>query len=344
MELNDRKKRILQAIVDDYIQTAEPVGSSYLLGSHNLGVSSATVRNEMALLEELGYLDKPHTSAGRVPSYLGYRIYVDELMNEYRLSLQEINQIKHALQQQYLELGKLIGNISDMMSKLTKYTAIVTAPAASSSQIKNIKLIGIDEYSFVMIVVTSDGNVKNQTIRTQKPIDSDVLERLSNYMNHKFSDVDVETLTSETLEQERALIPAENALLDPVFDFLNGTVEELSDVDMVTTGMTNIFNHPEFNDIDRTKDFLNFLRKDNKKYLKKVLQADGEQTNVIIADEDPILKEHDLSIVVSNYSLGGGMKGKLAVIGPTRMEYAKVISTLDYLTACLNGFIQGRSD
>lgn len=344
MELNERKKKILQAIVDDYIQTAEPVGSSYLLGSHNLGVSSATVRNEMALLEELGYLDKPHTSAGRIPSYLGYRTYVNELMQEYRLSLQEINQIKLALQQQYLELGKLIATISNMMSKLTQYTAIVTTPAASSSQIKNIKLIGIDDYSFVMIVVTSDGNVKNQTIRTQKPIDGGVLERLSNYMNQKFSDVEIETLTRETLEQERALIPAENGLLDPVFDFLNSTVEELSDVDVVTTGMTNIFHHPEFNNIDRTKDFLNFLKKDNKQYLRKVLQSGGEKTDVIIADEDPILKEHDLSLVVSNYSLGGGVKGKLAVIGPTRMDYAKVVSTLDYLTACLNGFIEGRSD
>lgn len=344
MELNERKKKILQAIVDDYIQTAEPVGSSNLLGSHDLGVSSATVRNEMALLEDLGYLDKPHTSAGRIPSYLGYRMYVDELMQEYRLSLQEINQIKRALKQQYLELNKLIGNLSDMMSRLTNYTAMVTTPAANGRQMKSIRLIGIDAYSFVMIVVASDGSVKNQTIRTAKPIDGAVLERLSNYMNNKFADVGIETLTQETLMRERDLIPAETGLLDPVFDFLAGTVEELTDVDVVTAGMTNIFHHPEFNNIDRTKDFLNFLKKDNKQYLKKVLQSGGEQTDVIIADEDPILKEHDLSLVVSNYSLGGGVKGKLAVIGPTRMDYAKVVSTLDYLTACLNGFIEGRSD
>lgn len=344
MELNERKKKILQAIVDDYIQTAEPVGSSYLLGSHDLGVSSATVRNEMALLEELGYLDKPHTSAGRIPSYLGYRTYVNELMQEYRLTLQEIHQIKRALKQQYLELNTLIGNLSDTMSRLTRYTAIVTTPAASGSQIKSIRLIGIDDYSFVMIVVTSDGNVKNQTIRTAKPIDAAVLERLSNYLNSKFSDVAIDALTQETLAQERELIPAETGLLNSVFDFLSVTVAELSDVDVVTAGMTNIFNHPEFNNIDRTKDFLNFLKRDNKQYLKKVLQAGGEQTNVIIADEDPILKEHDLSLVVSNYSLGGGVRGKLAVIGPTRMDYAKVVSTLDYLTACLNGVIEGQSD
>ncbi|MBR5504876.1 MAG: hypothetical protein IKV73_01010, partial [Clostridia bacterium] len=142
MELSDRKKKILQAIIDDYIASAEPVGSSHILKNHNLGVSSATIRNEMASLEEAGYLEKPHTSAGRVPSYLGYRVYVDQLMNEYRLSMAEINQITLTLRKRYIELRRAIDSISDIMSALTDYTAIYTTPSASLITISNIKLIG----------------------------------------------------------------------------------------------------------------------------------------------------------------------------------------------------------
>ena len=144
MELSERKKKILQAIIDDYIVTAEPVGSSYILGSHNLGISSATVRNEMAALERLGYLEKPHTSAGRVPSDLGYRVYVNELMNEYKLTLKEIDQIKLALEKKFIEFNKIIANISDVTSLLTNYTTVFTMPSAQVYTISNIKLMSID--------------------------------------------------------------------------------------------------------------------------------------------------------------------------------------------------------
>lgn len=338
VELSERKKKILQAIIDDYIVSAEPVGSSHILKSHNLGISSATVRNEMASLEEGGYLEKPHTSAGRVPSYLGYRVYVDELMNEYRLSVNEINQITMAFRQRYAELSKTIEGISNAISLLTNYTAIYTTPTTSGGSIKSFKLIPIDEKSFVMIVVMDDGNVKNRTIRTtNNAFDNEVLEKLTNYLNYRFSNINVSMLTNEALENEKKLVPIEGRMLDAIFNFLLDIAEEAADSgDLLLTGTTNIFNHPEYNSIDRTKEFLEFVKKDNIGKLKELINTTGDTTSVIIGNENPVLKDKDISLVVSNYSLGGSAKGKLAIIGPTRMDYAKVISTLDYLTACIN--------
>lgn len=334
MELSERKEKILRAIIDDYIMTAEPVGSAYILNSHNLGVSSATVRNEMAALEEAGYLEKPHTSAGRVPSVLGYRTYVNQLMKEYRLTMSEINQIKVALAKQYVEFNKVLTAVSDMVSILTNYTAVFTTPVSTVCVIYSVKLIKIDDKSFVMIVVLNNGVVRNRTLRVKTPYEDVVLEKLSNYLNRKFAGVNLNTLTPDILEEEKELIPVEDFMLDVIFNFFTDLVNESGNCDIVFSGTTNIFKHPEFNDINRTKDFLNFMRSDNGNEIKEILRKarKGDDVSVIIGDENPHLKEHNLSMVVSDYSLGSDLFGKLAIIGPTRMDYAKVISTLDYLS------------
>ena len=336
MELSDRKKKILQAIIDDYIVSAEPVGSSHILQKYDLGVSSATIRNEMAALEEAGYLEKTHTSSGRVPSYMGYRVYVDQLMQEYRLSMGEINQITSALHKKYIQLRRTIENISEIMSVLTDYATIYTTPVSSSAILTNIKLIPVDNRSFVVIAVVDSGNVKNCTVRTVREYDVNVLEKLSNYLNHRFSRSSTDNFTPEILEREKELIPVDEMLINPVFEFLCDMSGEENDVDVVLGGTSNIFKHPEFNNIDRTKEFFNFLKKDNSQMIKSLLSETGDSTSVIIGNENPVLKDKDISLIVSNYSLGGNMKGKLAIIGPTRMDYAKVISTLDYLTGCIN--------
>lgn len=343
MELNDRRRKILRAIIEDYILTAEPVGSSYLLKNHDLGVSSATVRNEMALLEEMGYLDKPHTSAGRIPSYLGYRVYVDELMSQYTLTLGEINRIKFSLQNQYLELSKLVKTVSDIASNLTNYTTIVTSSMASKEIIKNIRLIYIDRHSFVIILVTGDGVVKNQTIRTQKPIDDEVIEKLSAYLAKRFTGIDVSMITDDVVAAEKEMLPVEAGLLNSVFDFLLKTAASFEDEEIIVTGATNIFDYPEFNDIQRTKDFMHLIKDDNKTFIKEISGNSDDAVSVTIGKENPILAQHDLSAVSLNYSMGNNVKGKLAILGPTRMEYAKVVSTLRFLAECIDEYIN-RSD
>lgn len=335
MELSDRKKKILQAIIDDYIATAEPVGSSYVLNSHDLGISSATVRNEMAALEKMGYLEKPHTSAGRVPSNLGYRVYVNELMNEYRLTLNEINQIKYAMEKKFVEFNKIISNISDIASLLTNYTTLFTMPSSSAYQLGSIKLVPVDDKNFVMIILTTSGVVKSTQISVEKSFDYSVLDKLSNWINNKFSGMNVNEITQERLSEERDIIPVENYLIEPIFSYLITVVNELTDVDIEMAGTTNIFNHPEFNNIDKAKDFLTFMKKDNSDSLKQLISTDCDNISVVIGEENPVLKNRDLSMVVSNYSLGDGLTGKLAIIGPRRMDYAKAISTLNYLIGVL---------
>lgn len=336
MELSDRKKKILQAIIDDYIAFAEPVGSSHIMKNHDLGVSSATIRNEMAALEEAGYLEKPHTSAGRVPSSLGYRVYVDQLMREYSLSVNEINQITQSLRKKYIELRRSMDNISAIISSLTDYAAVYTTPMLSGITIKNIKLIPVDEKSLVVIVVTDYGDVKSRIIKTQNHIEISVLDKISNYLNYRFQGCDTGEFTYEILQREKEIIPVDDNLADQIFEFFIDIANENENVDVVLNGATNIFKHPEFNNINQTKDFLNFIKQDNGKNIKGLLNQTGDDTSVIIGNENPLLKDKDISLVVSNYSLGGQAKGKLAIIGPKRMDYAKVITTLDYLTKSIN--------
>ncbi len=337
MELSERKKKILQAIVEDYITTAEPVGSSYVLGSHNLGVSSATVRNEMAALEESGYLEKPHASAGRIPSALGYRVYVNELMNKYQLSINEVNQIKLALERKYIEMSKAMSGISELMSMMTHYTTVLTQPTSNAVIVGNIKLISIDPRNLVMIVVTNNGDVKSSNIIANKSYDTHVVERLSNLLNVKYAGVDLSSLTDDLLEKDKQTIPVEDGLLEPIYNFLKAIASEKNDPNIELVGTSNILNYPEFNDIEKAKGFFEFIKKDSS--LKKLIADTGDNTSVIIGEENPVLKEHGLSLVVSNYTLGSNLKGKLAIIGPTRMDYSKVISTLDYLTNALNGMM-----
>lgn len=343
MELNERRRKILRAIVEDYVLTAEPVGSSYLLKNHDLGVSSATVRNEMALLEDMGYLDKTHTSSGRVPSYLGYRVYVDELMSQYTLTMREINQIKFSLQNQYLELDKLIRTVSNVASMLTNYTTIITSSCVSEEIIKNIRLIYIDSNSFVIILVTGDGFVKNKTIRTKKCVEPEVVEKLSNYLANRFTGISISMITEDVVNAEKEVLPVEEGLLNSVFDFLLKSAESFADGEVIVSGANNIFDYPEFNDINRTKDFLNLIGEDNKEFIKEI-SGDGDNcVNVTISKENPTLARHDLSAVSLNYKVGNHVKGKLAIVGPTRMEYAKVVSTLKFLAECIEQYIN-RSD
>lgn len=343
MELTDRRRKILRAIVEDYVLTAEPVGSSVLLKNHDLGVSSATVRNEMALLEEMGYLDKPHTSAGRIPSYLGYRVYVDELMSQYTLTMSEIDQIRHSLQSQHHELDKLLRTVSNVVAMLTNYTTIVTSSCVSDEVIKNIRLIYIDSNSFVIVLVTGDGFVKNKTIRTKKSIEMDVIEKLSNYLSNRFSGMAVSMITEETVNAEKEVLPVEESLLNSVFDFLLDVADSFAEADVVVSGANHIFDYPEFNDIKRTKDFMHLIGDDNKELIKEITSDGDDNVSVTISKENPVLAQHDLSAVSLNYKVGNNVRGKLAIVGPSRMKYAKVVSTLRFLAECIEEYVN-RSD
>lgn len=338
MELSDRKKQILRAVVSDYIHTAEPVGSSYIINKYNLGISSATARNEMAYLEEQGYLDKPHTSAGRVPSSLGYRVYVDYLMQQYRLTVNEINQLKSSLRKHYMELENVISDISQTVAHLTKYTALVSTPVVKKGKIMGIKLVPIEAKNFVMILITSDGTVKNTIIHSNSEVTAPVVEKLGNFLNIVFADKSFCEITDDFLEQQRNLIPVDDFVLDQIFSFISMCCKSLIDFDVLKSGETNIFNFPEFKNIDRTKEFFEFIKNMDKKLLVSNIDSKGG-IKVTIGDENENLKALGLSMAVSDYTLKDGSKGAIAIIGPTRMEYSKVVATLDYIKNNLNKFL-----
>ena len=339
MELSDRKRRILRAIVDDYIRTAEPVGSSYILNRHKLGISSATIRNEMAELEGTVYLDKPHTSAGRVPSSLGYRVYVDELMQRYTLTVREIEEMRASLKKSYLELGNILKDISNTVAHLTNYTTLISTPCVATNILKSIRLVPLDEKSFVMLVVNSGGIVKNTTITVKGGVDAKVLERLGNYLNLTFCDREVGAITNEFILAQKEIMPLPDEIMNPVMGFLSEVLQDFTGFDISADGQANILNYPEFKDVNRTREFFDFLRNIDKNFLREKIADD--KINILIGDENPHLKDLGLSMVISNYKIKDGMIGGIAIVGPTRMDYSKVVATLDYLKKNLDKYLDG---
>ncbi len=339
MELSERKRRILRAVVDDYIRTAEPVGSSYILNQHKFGISSATIRNEMADLEEQGYLDKPHTSAGRVPSLLGYRVYVDELMQQYTLTMREIALMREALSKRYLELGNIVNDISNTISHLTNLTTLVSTPVAKANRLKSIRFVPIDDVSFVMLLVTSEGVVKNTTIRAKTPVDAQILERLGNYLNNVFSDTELSSITKEALDSQKEMIPMADDLITPIFDYLYRATHALSGFDVIHCGENSIFDYPEFQSVERTKGFFELLRHMDKDIIQSALSESSGTVSILMGDDNPRLKELGLSVVLSKYSIDGKGNGGIAIIGPARMDYPRVVAMLDFLSDNLHKYL-----
>ncbi len=336
VDLGERKRRILQAIIDDYITTADPVGSRTIAKRHDLGLSSATIRNEMADLEEMGFLAQPHTSAGRIPSDRGYRLYVDQLMNRYRLTMAEINRMRHALELRMQEFDRLIEQYSNIISQITQYTTVVLPPQMKKSAIKHLQLVLIDQNHILLIIITSTGFVKNHTIRVTQKVDGDFLSRLSLILNDKLSGLTIEEINLPKIQEIQKEMCSNEEILMPILNHVSDSVKDIDDTHIFLGGTTNIFNFPEYKDIERAKEFFGFL--EQKKDLQTLLSS-GDNTrkiNIIIGEENKFFEIKDCSVVMSHYSIGNKVVGTIGVIGPTRMEYAKVVSSLEYLTQHLN--------
>lgn len=336
MELGERKRKILQAIIDDYITTADPVGSRTIAKKHDLGLSSATIRNEMADLEEMGYLEQPHTSAGRIPSDLGYRLYVDHLMRRYKLTVAEVKKMQHALELRIQELDRLIQQYSNIVSQFTQYTTVVLPPQMKKSAIKHIQLVPIDTNNVLLIMVTDAGIVKNKTLKIYEQVSHDFLNSLSRILNDKLSGLTLEEINLPKIQEIQKEMRSNEGLLIPILNIISDIITDIDDMDVFLGGTTNIFNFPEYKDIERAKEFLSFL--EQKKDLYKLLSSvkDNDNISIVIGRENEFMEMRDCSIIMSKYSIGKKIVGTIGIIGPTRMEYAKVVSSLEYLTWHLN--------
>lgn len=336
MYLDDRKRRILQAIIDDYIDTAEPIGSRTIARKHELGLSSATIRNEMADLEEMGFLAQPHTSAGRIPSDKGYRLYVNELMKEKVLSTEEADSIKQALEVRINEMTQLIRQASMIMSKITKYTSIAIAPQLKKSILKAVQVVPVQPGRALVIVVTSANVVRNCFIKIQDNVTADLLIMLSNVLNSKLNGLTIDQISNNIMLEIEKELGVTKEILIPIIDGIINTINNIDYSDVYLEGTTNILNFPEFMDIVKAKEFLNVL--DEKEKIYNILNNKNvdDSIGVQIGTENDIQQIKDCSLVTATYSIGNIVLGTIGVIGPTRMEYAKVISSMNFLKRKLN--------
>ncbi|NSW91310.1 MAG: heat-inducible transcription repressor HrcA [Firmicutes bacterium] len=337
MLLGDRKKLILKAIIDSYIDTAEPVGSRTIARKHEIGLSSATIRNEMADLEEMGLLEQPHTSAGRVPSDKGYRFYVDQLMPKIELTASEIEQIKRALKMKINELGQLISQVSAVVSDITKYTSMAITPQMNKSTLKTVQVLPVHYDKLLVIVVTNAGLVKNSLVRIAGNVSSDSLQRLSNLLNTKLTGIMLEKINLRDLKDniEREIYINKDIII-PVMDGINDCLCQIFNSDVYLEGTTNIFNFPEFHDVLRAKQFLSVLN--TKEILCALMYKSIENggIKVRIGTENEFEEIKDCSLVTATYSINNEIIGSIGVIGPTRMEYSKVIASLNYIRKMIN--------
>lgn len=336
MELGDRKKKILRAIVEDYIHTAEPIGSKAIARRHDLSLSPATIRNEMCDLEDMGFLEKPHTSAGRIPSKTGYRFYVNSLMEQYCLSREETQRLNTALEFKMREIDDLISEASTAISRLTDYTVIASSPRAKNLTIKSIKLLPLGERSVILAVMTSSSILKNAGIETEKELDSDFVYMLSRLMAEIFIGKTPHEVSDDEYKRLSALCTPHPDLYKKIVSNLFDWFDASNQKGIYAGGIFNILNHPEYKDIERAKEFIKFV--DDRNNLYKIIGAREDGISIKIGDENEGEPLKDCSVVVSNYD-AGDMHGSIGIVGPMRMDYAKVVSSLQLITEKLNFLI-----
>ncbi|SHH34136.1 heat-inducible transcription repressor HrcA [Caloranaerobacter azorensis DSM 13643] len=335
MMLNDRKLKILQAVIHSYITSAEPVGSRTIAKKYNLGVSSATIRNEMSDLEELGYLLQPHTSAGRIPSDKAYRLYVDNLMQIRKITEEERRKIKLSLLKEIREIEQVIQNAAKILSELTNCTSLAIAPQIKRSKLKRIQLIPIDEHKVLVVMVTDTGIVKNTVFRIENGVREEQLEKITNYLNSRLKGCSIEDI-SKNIDTEfvKDMYDLRDTIKD-ILPLINQSIDGMYEVDLFADGVTNIFNFPEYNDIARAKSFISFI--ENKESVVDMLLKSGfHDIEIIIGRENCYEEVSNCSLITATYSLNGKTIGKIGVIGPTRMDYSKVVSVVKSIAFDLN--------
>lgn len=333
--LDIRKMRILQAIVDDYIMTAAPVGSRTVSKRSDMGLSPATIRNEMSDLTELGFLEQPHTSAGRIPSEKAYRLYVNHIMDSAKLTDDEADYIKRHLDTRVHEVGEVIRQTAKVLSDMTNYTSMVLVPQLSSMKLKRISLIPVSDGKAMAVVVTNTGVTKNAMINIPESLSPDDIEKISKLITQK---LDGHKL-SEAIETVLPMIRFEvGEQAGAVCEMLEDIERSMSETDVEVVGASNILDYPEYADATKARTFLTEIEKGD--YLQKVLtDASDVEMCVKIGTENDNPDMKDCSVVTVTYKAGGKNIGTMGVVGPTRMDYGKVMAVLKYMSSSLSDIL-----
>lgn len=335
VELTKRKLKILQAIITNYVRTAEPVGSRTLSKDSDLNVSPATIRNEMSDLEEMGYLTHPHTSAGRVPSDKAYRLYVTNMMNPFDLSVEEKHVIDANLKADLDEFDKTMEHAAEILSEITNLAAFAMTPSRSFDTLNFVKLMPVDEQTVVLMIVADSGSIRNTTLKLNVPYTEETMHFLEKNISYTYRGRRIsEVLTDSIIDDFNTDIEAIGKLAENIMPNFMRTLASMLDVQLFIGGLGNIFNIPEYSNIERAKNFLSML--DRKDELMRQLIDRDEGMIVTIGDENTGDGMSDCSLITATYHVNGKFAGKIGVIGPTRMRYSEITSIVEYITDNLN--------
>ena len=327
MELTERKKKVLRSIVDLYIRTAEPVGSKAIAEMPDMNYSSATIRSEMADLTTMGYLEQPHTSAGRVPSAAGYRPYVDELMADYRLSMDEANSIHTAIEEKMQQVDKMVEKVAKLVSQATNLPAISVAAHTDGVTISRFDLILTGPGSVIAVMMLSSSDVVNKLIRLPVPVEQSELTTLCAVLNATMTGLSAEHLTGELMERVLRTAGAAAPLVPVIVDFATETLHRHNSTNMAVAGQMRLLDQPEYRDIDRAQRVLTSLDEESLSNLPAVMKNENG-TKVLVGPEHVAQELKDTSVVMTKFDIGDGMQGMIGVVGPTRMDYARITARL----------------
>jgi len=340
MELNERKLSILKAVIDDYIITGLPVGSRTLSKKNMFALSSATIRNEMADLEELGFLEQPHTSAGRIPSNQAYRFYVDRLMKVSKLTPAEANKIRGYFETRISEIEQVMERAAQALSDTTHHISMVLKPQLKKSLIKRIQLVKITERKAILLVITSAGLVKDTVIVVPEGITADFLEVVSNLLTEKFSGKTLEEAEKDMLLRIESQSTLNREFVADVLSVIENSVEPQGEQGIVLGGTQNIIDFPGFMSVEKARNLVTLLETKDMLYglMKKATEL---EFSITIGKENEAAELADMSVVTATYKIAGKTLGSFGVIGPTRMDYAKIVSILGHVSSSLNSILSG---
>lgn len=343
MELSERKLQILQAIVADFIYSAEPVGSRTISKKYDMGISPATIRNEMSDLEEMGYLSHPHTSSGRVPSDKAYRLYVNQMMQDYQMSEAEKTVIAERLTRNVRELEQTVHYAATLLSELTNMASFAITPNRTENTLKYVNFLPVDDRTVVLMIIGQDGKVSNTNIRLDHGYTGENLALMSRVLTHNFKGKTINNILTLDIVKafESDMFVLQDFALKIAPDFLD-TLERMLSVDLYMEGLSNIFSIPEYNDIDKARCFIEMLQR--KQQFTEVLVNRDNGLIITIGGENPDDRMKDCSLITADYRIDGKLVGKIGVIGPTRMKYSEITSVIRYMSDNMSQTFQLKGD
>ncbi len=328
MQLDDRKLKILQAIIRNYLETGEPVGSRTISKYTDLNLSSATIRNEMADLEELGYIVQPHTSAGRIPSDKGYRLYVDQLMED---KSREVEELREAVLKREKKVDRMLRQVARVLAANTNYATMISAPQYRGSKLKFIQLSALDEHTILAVIVVEGNVIKNHLFSVEELLSQETIFKLNILLNTHLNGLSLEEISLGMIAAMKQQAGMHGDIVSKAVDAIADAIRADEDLEIYTSGTTNIFKYPELADSQRAKELITML--EEKQQLTALVNGTlaGENRHdiqIYIGSETPVQTMQDCSVVTAAYELGSGMRGTIGIIGPKRMDYDKVVGTL----------------